>query len=234
MASRIIDNFINPIVGLKIHRLDITSDLEELNEIRTHARNRTTINDHLETLFAESICSNPKLIIELGVETGQSTFVFERVARLCKARFISVDINDCSNACSWADWIFVQRDDIEFAKEFESFCKNRNIEPKIDILFIDTSHLYEHTLQEIESYFPYLSNKAKVFFHDTNMKNIFRRKDGSMGVGWDNRRGVIRALEVYFGKSFDEKHDFIDCRKGWLIKHYHHCNGLTILERMVF
>ncbi len=234
LVSRIIDNIINPLMDLTRDKHNILSDLKELNEIRERACLKTTINDYLETLFIESICIKPKLIVELGVETGQSTFVFERVAKLCNSKLISVDINDCSNACSWSDWIFVQKDDIEFAKEFESFCQRHGIEPKIDILFIDTSHLFEHTLKEIESYFPFLSDKAKVFFHDTNIRDIFFRKDGTMGVGWNNERGVIRALEKYFGKSFNERHDFIDYRNGWLIKHSHHCNGLTILGKVTF
>lgn len=66
------------------------------------------------------------------------------------------------------------------------------------------------------------------------MRNIFFRKDGSLGVGWDNKRGVIRAIEKYLGKSFDETKDFIDYKNGWLIKHYSHCNGLTISEKMNF
>lgn len=53
-----------------------------------------------------------------------------------------------------------------------------------------------------------------------------------MGIGWDNKRGVIRALEEYFGKSFNEKKDFIDFRNGWLIKHHSCCNGFTILEKI--
>ncbi|MEO0161843.1 MAG: hypothetical protein ABIL74_06180 [candidate division WOR-3 bacterium] len=42
-------------------------------------------------------------MVELGVEIGQSTFVFERLAQLCNAKLISLDINDCANPCNWAD-----------------------------------------------------------------------------------------------------------------------------------
>ena len=52
-----------------------------------------------------------------------------------------------------------------------------------------------------------------------------------MGVGWNNDRGVIRALEAFFSRSFDERKDFVDFKDGWMIRHRAACNGLTILDR---
>jgi hypothetical protein len=158
--------------------------------------------------------------------------LLERVARLCGAHLISVDLDDCENISSYEKWTFVRRDDIRFAGEFGPWCRRRHMVPEIDVLFIDTSHLFEHTLREIECWFPFLSGRAKFFFHDTNMKEIFRREDGSLGHGWNSDRGVIRAIEAYLGKSFDESKNFVDIRCGWLVKHHAHCNGFTILERM--
>jgi len=206
--------------------------LKEVDEILALAATPTEISDHLVTLFFESLPVKPKLIVELGVEKGKTTFVFERVARLCDAVVLSVDVDDCSNVSNYNKWIFVQRNDIDFADEFPSLCMKNSIKPKIDILFIDTSHLFEHTLEEIKVYFPFLSKKSKVFLHDTNMGSIYFRKNGSMGIGWDNQRGVIRALEVYFQKKFNEKVYFTDFSMPFYIKHYPHCNGLTILEKI--
>ncbi len=208
----------------------IETESKELNEVKKKSLKRTEISDHLETLFIKSLSIKPKLIVELGVSYGKSTFVFERVARLCKSNFVSVDINDCSGVCQYGDWHFIQKDDIAFAREFKEWCKARNINPMIDILFIDTSHIYEHTVQEIQHWFPFLSEKAIVFFHDTNLSLFVHRKDKSITSGWNNQRGVIRALEDYFDKQFNEKKDFIDFRKGWLITHYSHSSGFTILE----
>lgn len=210
------------------------SSFAELNEIREIAQQRTATNEHIVTLFVESLLRQPKLIVELGVARGGSTCVLERVARLTEATLVSVDIEDCSKASSYEGWIFLQKDDIEFAREFPAWCQENRIEPLIDILLIDTSHYYEHTLQEIEHYFPLLSEKAKVFFHDTNIEYFFFRRDGSMGLGWDNERGVIRAIEDFFQKSFNEKEPFIDIIDGWLIKHDPYCCGFTILEKLPF
>jgi len=204
---------------------------EEYNEIIDRAVERTDINEHLVTIFNEGVASKPQVIVELGVRSGESTFILERVAKQCDSILISVDLDSCINASQWKKWFFVQQDDIAFAKEFPNFCSKNNIEGKIDLLFIDTSHLYEHTVQEIESWFPLLSENFKVIFHDTNLRDVFYRKDGSMGLAWDNERGVIRAIEEYYNTSFDEKKDFTTTINGVQIKHYSNCCGLTILEK---
>jgi cephalosporin hydroxylase len=212
--------------------MDERSILKELEEIKKRSIKRTDISDHLVTLFVESLNIKPRLIVELGVRGGESTFVLERVAKLCGSTLVSVDLEDCSDSSSYKNWIFVQSDDIEFAKIFEVWCKEHGIQSTIDLLFIDTSHIFEHTVKEIENWFPFLAEKSKVFFHDTNLKRLFFRRDGSIGVGWNNQRGVIRAIEKYFGKGFNEKEDFTELRDGWRITHYANCNGFTILEKV--
>ena len=72
---------------------------------------------------------------------------------------------------------------------------------------------------------------VKVVFHDTNLREVFTRKDGSEGRGWDNERGVIRSIEDWFGMDFDETKDFVLEKNGWLIRHWRHCNGLMIMDR---
>jgi hypothetical protein len=222
----------NFFVDLRKPRTPIATDLPALNDIKRHSLKRTAINEHLETLFVESLVMNPRLIVELGVARGESAQVFAQVARLCGAKMVSVDLTDCSRALDWDEWNFVQKDDVEFAREFEGWCRERQIEPVIDVLFIDTSHYFDHTREEMRAYFPFLADHAKVFFHDTNLDTFIFRKDGSMDLGWDNDRGVIRAIESYFGKKFNEKEEFIDFVTPWLIRHYPYCSGLTVLEKL--
>src|SRR5579871_1351254 len=170
------------------------SCLQEMMQIEERRRLDTDISDHLPTLFAETINARPRLIVELGVRGGDSTFVLERAARFCQAKLISVDINDCRGVSDWSEWLFVQSDDIAFAARFTTFCRQHNIEPAIDVLFIDTSHLYDHTVQELAAWLPLLTDSGKVLFHDTNQHRLGRRKDGRLMAGIDNR-GVIAALE---------------------------------------
>ena len=123
-----------------------------INNIRSRAETKQTdISDHLETLFVESLDIKSRLIVELGVGDGESTYVLERIANLWGANLVSVDIADCQKVSSFKDRVFIQKDDIAFATEFTNWCKQRNIEPSIDFLFIDTSHLYDHTVAEIKS-----------------------------------------------------------------------------------
>ena len=194
------------------------------------ARIRTDISDHLLTLFTESLALEPRLIVELGVRDGESTFVFERVAKLSGAKCVSVDTETCPHLTPSENRLFVQSDDIEFARRFPEWCAQMRLPERIDILFIDTSHFFEHTTQEIAHWFPFLAPRARVFFHDTNQRRIYFRKDGSMGVAWSNR-GVMAALEKYFGRTFNEKEDFTVRVDDWSITHHANCNGLTILTR---
>ncbi len=210
------------------------SSSPELKEIEDRvAHVQSDISDYLATIFSEAVAAQPRLIVELGVRGGESRFVLERAARITRSFLVSVDIDDCSAVCSQSPlWHFVKSDDIQFAQIFRAWCSERGIEPSIDVLFIDSSHLYEHTVQEITAWFPYLSLRCKVIFHDTNMRRFYRRLDGTIGEGWNNKRGVIQAIEECLGTRFNERIDFVTTVHEWLIRHWAHCNGLTIMERI--
>jgi cephalosporin hydroxylase len=231
LAFRVAKAITNAAADIRHNGANLRTGLRSFDEIVERASMRTDINDHLTTLFLESLSVRPDLIVELGVRGGESTFVLERVAQLYGSKLLSLDIEDCSRASSYRDWSFVECDDIAFAQKFPGWCREHSIVPSIDVLFIDTSHEYSHTLAEINNWFPFLASRGKVFMHDTNLTKRFFRKDGSMGFAWDNHRGVIAALETYFGKKFDERHDFADFASGWLLRHYANCCGLTVLER---
>jgi predicted O-methyltransferase YrrM len=207
-------------------------NLPELAEIMAHGARRTDFSDHLVTIFTEGMSCRPRLIVELGTRGGESTFVFERVARLCQSALLSVDIEDCLQASAYPAWNFVKSDDVAFAGKFQAWCKQKHLEPGIDLLFIDTSHLYEHTVAEIKAWLPHVAPTGKVIFHDTNMQYFYCRADKSLDIGWDNQRGVIRAVEEYFNCRWDETKPFVDARGGWLIRHWPNCSGLTVLDRL--
>lgn len=213
-------------------KTELTSGPSELQEIRLKSKIRTDISDHLLTIYEESMAVKPKIIIELGVRGGESTFVLERVAKLNDADIISVDIEDFTDVSQYPKWHFVKSDDVKFADEFVSWCKSNGLKPEIDVLFIDTSHYYEHTVYEIRAWFGFLKKGSKVMFHDTNMYRFFTRRDGSRGYGWDSERGVIRAIETYLEEKFNESKNFRVRKKGWLITHHSYCNGLTILKKL--
>lgn len=210
----------------------VESSSKELNEVRMRALENSDISDHMELLFTESLSMNPKLIVELGVRSGRSTFVFERVAKVCDAFLLSVDIEPQLAASSWSKWNFIQEDDLTLADRFKDWCAAQGIDSKIDVLFIDTNHEYTHTKREIAKWFPILSPNAKVFFHDANVKMLYKRRNGTIGKAYNDDRDIMRAIEEYLGTHFNEKEDFVDFKDSWLVRHYAICNGMTILQKI--
>jgi hypothetical protein len=62
---------------------------------------------------------------------------------------------------------------------------------------------------------------------------VFGRLDGSASaIGWDNQRGVIRAIEEFLGRRYDESAFFVDIARGFLVTHRPNCNGFTVLRRL--
>jgi cephalosporin hydroxylase len=195
------------------------------------------ISDHLSTLFFFAVDTKPRLIVELGTRGGESTRVLLSAAAVAGATMLSVDIDDCAglDLPHRERWHFVKGDDVAFGRDgFAKWCAGMTIEPRVDVLFIDTSHLYEHTKQEIAVWAPLLSANGVMIFHDTNMREgIYARLDHSIVTsGWNNDRGVIRAVEELLGKRYDENRFFTDVANGFLVLHHPNCSGLTVLKKL--
>jgi hypothetical protein len=205
---------------------------EDIQAIIRQAERRTDICDHLLTLHAEAMEVKPKVIVELGTRGGESTHVLLSVAERCSGILVSVDIEDCSDVARSDRWLFVRSEDVEFGHNWPDWVRARGLQETIDFLFIDTSHLYDHTLAEVRTWFPNLGSRAKAAFHDTNLSTLYNRRDGSFGIGWDNQRGVIRAIEEYLGVRINERQAFCAVVGGWLVRHEPICNGLTVLQRV--
>jgi predicted O-methyltransferase YrrM len=196
------------------------------------------IHDHLGTLFAEAVAARPRLIVELGTRGAVSTRALLAAAEVAGATMVSVDLADCSQpdmpARFRARWNFAQGDDIAFAgAPFEAFCAARGLKPEADVVFIDTSHTYAHTRDELAAWLPRLAAGGVLMLHDTNMgRGWFRRLDGIVARGWDNERGVIRAIEERLGRRWDEGSYFTDVAGGFLVRHVPWSSGFTVLKRL--
>jgi predicted O-methyltransferase YrrM len=202
------------------------------------AEANTDIRDHLGALFAETLAARPRLIVELGTRGAVSTRALLAAAEVCDAHLVSVDIEDCS-ALDMPErftrrWSFVRSDDIAFAgAPFAAFCAARGLPAEAQAIFVDTSHTYEQTKAEIEHWLPRLAPEGVMMFHDTNMGDgWFRRLDGRVARGWDNARGVVRAIEELVGRRWDESTFFVDAAGGFLIRHAPWSSGFTVLRRM--
>lgn len=162
------------------------------------------ISDHLLQMYDTIIQRSPKLIIELGVRGGMSTFAISRAAQDIGARLISVDITDCSKSCDWSKWEFLKMNDLNFADTFKD---------KIDILFIDTSHTFDHTVSELRKFLPLMHDKGIIILHDTNV------------CGSE----VARAIDKVFGIKGNWGINFSIKSNHIKIKNYAHNNGMAYL-----
>jgi len=202
------------------------------------AKQESDIRDHLNVIYLLLITAQPKSILELGTRGGESTKVFLEYAREKGLTGRSIDLEA---APTWlvnsSNWIHSQGDDLEIGgliAKTGHWPDGEKLDG-LDLIFLDTSHEYEHTMQELELFFPHLNRGGFLVLHDTNLSKFpHRNLDGGIGYGWDNKRGVARALEDYFGISFDET-IFFSKRVENGITHLFNfpwSNGLVIVRKM--
>jgi predicted O-methyltransferase YrrM len=118
------------------------------------------IVDHLPRLYAEA-STGDAVVIELGVRTGNSTVAFLAAVEKHGGHVYSVDI--VRPRAPWhnhSQWTFLVGDDLEIVGQL----------PGCDVLFIDTSHHYRHTLDELETYVPKVKPGGVVLLHDVELE----------------------------------------------------------------
>ena len=65
--------------------------------------------------------------------------------------------------------------------------------------------------------------------HDSCVDHAVFRTDGSIVFGWENQRGVIRAIEEVLGISINERGYMAAKIGSWLVRHDSKSNGFTVL-----
>lgn len=194
------------------------------------------ISEHLSILYFYLAVAQPANILELGTRGGESTKVLEKYCQDMNIIGHSFDLDSApdwlSNSKHWKHFI---GDDISMGRSLtveEKWPDNSNFH-KLDFIFLDTSHEYSHTLAELKMYIPLLNRETgAIALHDTNLTQApTRRLDGRINHGYDNKRGVTRALEDYFNFSFNESSLMSQPIPGsnFLLYHQPWNNGLSIL-----
>jgi predicted O-methyltransferase YrrM len=122
----------------------------------------TDISEHLPTLYMLTRELGLKTVLELGTREGFSTIAFLEAAKAIGGTVTSVDIEPCPKAkervasAGLEDyWTFIEGDDL--AIEWDR---------PIDHLFIDTSHMYEHTVKELNRFEPLVADGGVITLHD--------------------------------------------------------------------
>ncbi|NIR76763.1 MAG: hypothetical protein GWN53_17180 [Gammaproteobacteria bacterium] len=125
------------------------------------------IREHLPTLYRLTVDLDARRVLELGVKYGNSTLAFLMALHETGGHLTSVDIELPRVAYKrikrrgWLGrWTLRWRDDREYEWEHDT---------PPDIVFIDSSHAYEHTAYELDA-FGGLATGA-VVLHDTHENN---------------------------------------------------------------
>jgi predicted O-methyltransferase YrrM len=120
------------------------------------------IRDQLPFLYDTAAAFDNAVIIELGVRSGLSTGAF--LAAVERGGEVwSVDVDQPVVPQDWwsdPHWHFQQGDDLDPGIR-------ANLPAEADIVFIDTSHEYQQTLDELDAYYPRVLPGGMVLMHDT-------------------------------------------------------------------
>ena len=133
-------------------------------------------------------------VLELGARQGNSTLAFLSAALMVSGSVVSVDVDPVADFsegmlrwrdCPW--WTFIQGDDMDVTVQ-------SLLPAQCDVLFVDTSHEYGHTLAELRAYMPRVAPGGVALFHDTR---IF----GTWSQPGDTIPPVARALDDYCAEA---------------------------------
>lgn len=119
------------------------------------------IQGHLARFVSMVERLDAKHVIELGTRTGVSTVAWLYALEHTGGRLTSIDIDAQPPIGEWPHWTFIQGDDLDPRITSE-------LDPA-DIVFIDTSHLYEHTRSELAVYRHLVKPGGLMVLHDTQL-----------------------------------------------------------------
>ena len=123
-------------------------------------RDYPNICEHLPVLAKEAHGT----VLDLGSREGTATGAFLAGVEAAGGTVWSVDI-DAQYANAWADhpqWHFINADSLDKQKAFSA-----GMPQEIDVLFIDTDHTYDRTLNELKTWAPHVKPGGIIILHDT-------------------------------------------------------------------
>jgi predicted O-methyltransferase YrrM len=157
--------------------------LAELYRERLHQN--SDIVQHLPTLYDTVVEMDAKVVVELGVRGGASTAAFLAAVEQTGGHLWSVDIiyPGVPDEFTYSDlWTLLVGDDMDPAVTAE-------LPQTVDVLFIDTSHHYDHTLAELRLYTPRVRPGGRVLLHDTELDH----PDGYHGAPFPVANALTRG-----------------------------------------
>lgn len=119
------------------------------------------IHLHLPRLVTLVEQLDARHVIELGSRSGVSTVAWLYALEKTGGHLTSVDLAPAPQIGTWGHWEHIQSDDLD------PFLVMR-LEPA-DIVFIDTSHAYRQTVQELNTYRWLVKPGGVIVCHDTEL-----------------------------------------------------------------
>lgn len=104
---------------------------------------------------------NAQHVLELGTRTGVSTVAWLHALNGTGGRLTSVDLDGKPLIGEHDHWTFIQGDDMDPTI-------SASLDPA-DIVFLDTSHHYTHTLRELHTYRWLVKPGGYIVCHDTEL-----------------------------------------------------------------
>jgi len=136
------------------------------------------IQEYMPFLYAQAAARPRCRILELGARRGNSTLAFLAGALESGGHVHSCDIDNVlryqDGIGPWGalpSWTFTCGDDMDPHVQAA-------LPPEVDVLLVDSSHEYGHTLAELRAYMPRVAPGGIALFHDTNII-------GWPGYHWD-------------------------------------------------
>jgi predicted O-methyltransferase YrrM len=126
------------------------------------------VQDCLERFYAETSGRPGVRVLELGVRAGNSTSALLAGAEASGGHVWSADINAPASEvpAEWfisGRWTFILSDSVTMPLPAGV---------TFDVVFIDSSHAYEHTLAELRRFVPLVAPGGTVLMHDTRYEPI--------------------------------------------------------------
>ena len=174
------------------------NDLKEFSKKENEAR---LVASQLLQMHKEVSSRESPIVLELGVDRGQSTKVFlNAISHKPLSHLISVDIRDCSNVSNSNLWTFINMD----SSDVEGVTKAAPLLKKgIDVIYIDSLHTPKHVFKEVYGWFPFLKKGGVIFFDDIDSNPYLKgqRKD-NVGIEISNRK-ILELIESIFVSNID-------------------------------
>lgn len=170
--------------------------IKKLNSYASEQSELRFAANQLLEMHAEASKRSSPIIVELGVDKGQSTKVFlNAISEKNNSRLISIDIRDCKDAAKSDKWEFVQQDSVDIDLLLS---KKPILKKGIDILYIDSLHTESHVLKEIYCFFEFIKPNGVIYFDDVDSGPYMngQRKD-SVSTEIANRE-IFELLEAIF------------------------------------